>query len=58
MRGELDRVPIEILNSNKSTVKEFLSYLDEWDYSNTSKTCRAGMQFLKKKINMGLETLT
>lgn len=58
MRGELDRVPIEILNSNKSTVKEFLSYLNEWDYSNTSKTCRAGMQFLKKRINMGLETLT
>lgn len=50
MRGELDRIPIEILNSNKSTVKEFLSYLNEWDYSNTSKTCRAGMQFLKKKI--------
>lgn len=50
MRGELDRIPIEILNSNKSTVKEFLSYLDEWDYSNTSKTCRAGIQFLKKKI--------
>ena len=47
MRGELDRVPIEILNSNKSTVKEFLSYLDEWDYSNTSKTCRAGINFLK-----------
>ena len=58
MRGELDRIPIEMLNSNKSTVKEFLSYLDEWDYSNTSKTCRAGIQFLKKKINMGLETLT
>ena len=58
MRGELDRVPIEILNSNKSTVKEFLSYIDEWDYSNTSKTCRAGIQFLKKRINMGLETLT
>lgn len=50
MRGELDRIPIEILNSNKSTVKEFLSYLNEWDYSNKSKTCRAGIQFLKKRI--------
>ena len=48
MRGELDRIPIEILNSNKPTVKEFLSYIDEWDYSNTSKTCRAGINFLKK----------
>ena len=47
MRGELDRIPIEILNSNKPTVKEFLSYIDEWDYSNTSKTCRAGINFLK-----------
>ena len=53
MRGEIDRVPIEILNANKSTKKEFLSYLEEWDYSNTSKTCRAGMQFIKKEVGNG-----
>ena len=50
MRGEIDRVPIEILNANKSTKKEFLSYLKGWDYSKTSKTCRAGIQFIKKEL--------
>ena len=48
MRGIIDRVPCEILNSNKSTKKQFLSYIGDWDYSNTSKTCRAGLQFLKR----------
>ena len=48
MRGIIDRVPCEILNSNKSTQKQFLSYIGDWDYSNTSKTCRAGLQFLKR----------
>lgn len=50
MRGVIDRVPIEILNSNKSTVKEFLSYIGDWDYSNASKTCKAGIQFLKNRL--------
>ena len=48
MRGIIDRVPCEILNSNKPTQKQFLSYIGDWDYSNTSKTCRAGLQFLKR----------
>ena len=50
MRGEINRVPVEILNANKSTKKEFLSYLKGWNYSNTSKTCRAGMQFIEKEV--------
>ena len=57
--GVIDRVPIQLLNTrNMDAVKTFLDKLEGWDYSNTSKTCRAGIQFLKKKINMGLETLT
>ena len=51
MRGEIDRVPMEILNANKSSIKEFLSYLDNWDYSSTSKTCQAGIMFLKNKLS-------
>lgn len=52
MQGEIDRVPIEILNAtNKSTVKEFISYLGDWDYSNESKTCRAGINFLKSMLS-------
>lgn len=49
--GVIDRVPIQLLNTlNVNVVKTFLNELEGWDYSNTSKTCRAGMQFLKKKI--------
>lgn len=47
MRGIIDRVPVEILNSNKSTKKEFLSHIKDWDYSQTTKTCRAGIEFIK-----------
>lgn len=53
MRGEINRVPVEILNANKSTKKEFLSYLEGWDYSSMSKTCRAGMQFIEKEVDNG-----
>jgi hypothetical protein len=48
--GVIDRVPIQLLNTrNMDAVKVFLNELKGWDYSNTSKTCRAGIEFLKKK---------
>ena len=50
--GVIDRVPIQLLNTrNIDSVKTFLNELEGWDYSDTSKTCRAGIQFLKKKID-------
>ena len=50
--GVIDRVPIQLLNTrNIDAVKTFLNELEGWDYSKTSKTCRAGIQFLKKKID-------
>jgi hypothetical protein len=46
--GVIDRVPIQLLNTrNMDAVKVFLNELEGWDYSNTSKTCRAGINFLK-----------
>ena len=50
--GVINRVPIQLFNTNNiDAVKTFLNELEGWDYSNTSKTCRAGIQFLKKKID-------
>ena len=50
--GVIDRVPIQLLNTrNIDAIKVFLNELEGWDYSKTSKTCRAGIQFLKKKID-------
>ena len=49
--GVIDKVPIQLLNTrNMDAVKTFLNELEGWDYSDTSKTCRAGIQFLKNKI--------
>ena len=50
--GVIDRVPIQLLNTrNMDAVKVFLNELEGWDYSKTSKTCRAGIDFLKNRIN-------
>ena len=50
--GVIDRVPIQLLNTrNIDAIKVFLNELEGWDYSKTSKTCRAGIQFLKKNID-------
>ena len=49
-RGTLDRVPMFLFNDVSSDyIKMFLNELKGWDYSNTSKTCQAGIQFLKRK---------
>ena len=51
-RGTLDRVPMFLFNDVSSDyIKIFLNELKGWDYSNTSKTCQAGIQFLKRKID-------
>lgn len=48
--GELSCVPISILNGSKSMIQKFIETLGDWDYSNTSKTCQAGIMFLKNKL--------
>ena len=49
--GTLDRVALPMLNTDdKAIVKVYLDELNGWDYSVASKTCQAGIQFLKKKI--------
>ena len=48
--GTLDRVPMFLFNDVSSNhIKIFLNELKGWDYSNTSKTCQAGIQFLERK---------
>lgn len=50
--GTLDRVPIFLLNDvGLDCIKIFLKEIEGWDYSKTSKTCQAGINFLKNKIN-------
>ena len=49
-RGTLDRVPMFLFNDVSSDhIKIFLNELKGWDYSNASKTCQAGIQFLERK---------
>ena len=50
--GELDRVPVPILNGSKSVMQAFIKELGDWDYSSTSKTCQAGIQFLKNQLKI------
>ena len=45
--GFLDRVPTSILNANAECKNIFLQELGGWDYSHCSKTCRAGIAFLR-----------
>lgn len=51
----IDRVPIQILNSSLETAKIFIKELRNVDLRKYSKTCQAGINFLKTKINEGLE---
>ena len=49
--GTLDRVPIFLFNDvGLDCIKIFLEEIKGWDYSKTSKTCQAGIQFLKNKL--------
>ena len=51
-KGTLDRIPMFLFNDvSLDYVRMFLNELKGWDYSNTSKTCQAGIQFLKRKID-------
>lgn len=51
--GYIDRVPYPLFNTNnKSFIKAFLDELGDWDYSNATKTCKAGIQFLTKRVNL------
>jgi len=50
-RGTLDRVPMFLFNDvSLDDIRMFLNELEGWDYSNTSKTCQAGINFLKMKV--------
>lgn len=49
--GTIDRIPMTILNGDEETVKNFIELLGDWDYSHTSKTCRAGIMYLKNGLN-------
>ena len=47
----IDRIPMTVLNlTNKTSIELFLKSIKDWDYSNATKTCRAGIQFLKKRL--------
>lgn len=51
-KGSIDRVPLSILNlKNKNKIKLFLDNVKENEIPNMSKTCLAGLLFLKKQIN-------
>ena len=46
----IDRIPMTVLNlTNKTSIELFLKSIKDWDYSNATKTCKAGIEFLKKK---------
>ena len=46
--GTIDRVPVEILNlKKKQRIQAFLDVLGDFDMSKVSKTCQAGLMFLK-----------
>lgn len=49
--GIIDRVPIEILNSEKEIMSIFYdSFMDNYSQIEYSKTCLAGLQFIKRNI--------
>ena len=49
--GTIDRVPVEILNlKKKQRIQAFLDVLGDFDMPKASKTCQAGLMFLKNKI--------
>lgn len=49
--GTIDRIPINILNADKNTMSQFLEYIKDLNYSKLSKTCKAGIFFIKNKVN-------
>lgn len=52
---EIDRIPIDILNANEDTIERFLVYFNIYSNKNDkhyTKTCIAGLNFLKNKINI------
>jgi hypothetical protein len=52
--GTIDRVPVQILNlKKKQRIKLFLDALEDFDIIKASKTCQAGIMYLKKQINDG-----
>ena len=52
MDGTLDRVAVPMFNTdNKEAIKTYLDTIKDFDSSKSSKTCRAGIEFLKKKID-------
>ena len=49
--GTLDRVAQPMFNTNnKDAIKAFLDEIKEFDLTNASKTCKAGLLYLNKKI--------
>lgn len=52
--GTVDRVPLPILNTTKKElIDAFLNELGEFDGSSISKTCQAGILFIKNKLKYG-----
>lgn len=50
MDGTLDRVAVPMFNTdNKEAIKAYLDTINGFDLSKSSKTCIAGINFLKKK---------
>ena len=49
--GTLNQVPTPLLNTKKiNCIKVFLGELQNFDFNNATKTCRAGILFLKEKL--------
>ena len=49
--GTLNQVPTPLLNTKKiNCIKVFLGGLQGFDFNNATKTCRAGILFLKEKL--------
>ena len=52
MDGTLDRVAAPMFNTDdKEAIKAYLDAIKDFDLSKASKTCRAGIDFLKSRIN-------
>jgi hypothetical protein len=53
--GVINRVPLMLLNSNKKMMEKFYySFIDNYDENKEySKTCLAGLQFIKRSIKKG-----
>ena len=50
--GTVDRVAQPMFNTdNKDAIRAFLDELEGFDLTNVSKTCKAGLLYLEKKLN-------